>query len=139
MSHERGNLASVASVEVIGVYPVPETPEPVHLVEIVVRNSPGFDPGDFVQPDPDRPESNWQTAYDERVLDDSGNSVITESFELMGDRPGRPELLQGDVRLVLFMHYLDPARPLRTPFGDGELPNASDRPNRLASIEYEQP
>jgi hypothetical protein len=37
------------------------------------------------------------------------------------------------------MHYLDPARPLRTPFGDVELPDPNDRPYRLASIEYEEP
>jgi hypothetical protein len=125
----------VASVEVIGVYPVSEAPEPVHLIEIVVRDSPGFDPGEFVQPDPDQPEENWQTAYDERALDAPGNSAITESFELSG----RPELLEGDVRLVFFMHYLNPERPIRTPFGDVELPNPSDWPDRLASIQYEEP
>jgi hypothetical protein len=50
----------VATVEVIGVYPVSEAREPVHLIELVVRDSPGFDPGEFVQPEPDQPEENWQ-------------------------------------------------------------------------------
>jgi hypothetical protein len=125
----------VGSVEIVGVYPVPGAPEPVHLVEVAVRDSPGFDAGDFVQPDPDEPEANWQTAYDERALDTSGSRAITDSFELSG----RPDLLTGDVRLVFFMHYLDPAKPLRTPFGDVELPDPTARPDRLASIEYEQP
>jgi hypothetical protein len=125
----------VPSVDVIGVYPVPESVEPVHLVELVVRDSQGFDPADFVQPDPGQPQDNWQTAYDERALNASGTAAITESFELAD----RPELLRGDVRLVFFMHYLDPSRPLKTPFGEVELPTPSDRPDRLASIEYEQP
>ena len=129
------SLPSVTSVEVIGVYPVEGALEPVHLVEVVVRDSPGFNPGDFVQPDPDQPDENWQTAYDERALDSSGSRAITESFEL----DERPDLLSGDVRLVFFMHYLDPARPIRTPFGDVGLPAPTDRPDRLASIEYEQP
>jgi hypothetical protein len=125
----------VASVEVIGVYPVPKAAEPVHLVELVVRDSPGFDSADFVQPDPGEPEENWQTAYGERALDASGSHAITESFELSN----RSELLRGDVRLVFFMHYLDTGRPLRTPFGDFDLPAPTDRPDRLAEIEYEEP
>jgi hypothetical protein len=96
---------------------------------------PACDPGDFVQPDPDQAEENWQTAYDERALDASGSSAITESFELSD----RPDLLEGDVRLVFFVHHLDVTRPIRTPFGDIELPDPSDRPDRLAPIEYEQP
>src|SRR5688572_4981561 len=106
----------MASIEIVGVYPVPEAPEPVHLIEVVVRDSPGFDPAAFVQPDPDQPEENWQTAYDERALKESGDSPITDSFELSD----RPDLLEGDVRLVFFMHYLDLARPLMTPFGAQE-------------------
>ena len=125
----------MATVEVIGDYLVPGAPEPVHLVEVVVRDSPGFDPGAFVQPDPARPEENWQTAYDERALNESGDAPITESFELSR----RPDLLEGDVRLVFFMHYLDPARPLMTPFGAIDLPDPRDRPQRLSKIEYEEP
>jgi hypothetical protein len=125
----------MAAVEIVGVYPVPETPEPVHLVEVIVRDSPGFDPGAFVQPDPDQPEENWQTAWDERALNESGDAPITESFELSR----RPDLLEGDVRLVFFMHYLDPARPLMTPFGAVRLPDPSDRPQRLGTIEYDEP
>jgi hypothetical protein len=125
----------MASVEVVGLYPVPEAPEPVHLIELLVRDSPGFDPAKFVQPDLNEPEENWQVAYDERALNESGDVPITESFELSG----RPDLLKGDVRLVFFMHYLDPARPLMTPFGTVELPDPSDRPQRLSAIEYEEP
>ena len=74
-------------------------------------------------------------AYDERVLNDAGDVVLTEPFELAR----RPDLLQGDVRLVFFMHYLDPSRALRTPFGDLQLPHPSERPSRLARITYEAP
>jgi hypothetical protein len=125
----------MVGVEVVGVYPVPEAPEPCHLIEVVVRGSPGFDPGDFTQSDPDQPRDNWQTAYDERVVSESGDSPLTESFELSG----RPDLLEGNVRLVFFMHYLDTARPLLTPFGAVELPTPTERPERLSGIEYEEP
>jgi hypothetical protein len=89
----------VASVDVVGVYPVPEASEPVHLIELLVLDSPGFDPAKFVQPDLDEPEENWQVAYDERALNESGDVPITESFELSGSS----ELLKGDVRLVFFI------------------------------------
>jgi hypothetical protein len=126
---------AMPAVEVVGVYPVPEAPEPCDLVEVVVRDSQGFDPAQFVQPDPAQPEHNWQVAYDERALSASGDTPITESFELAD----RPELLEGTVRLVFFMHYLDPALPLRTPFGEVELPAPTERPERLAAVQYEQP
>lgn len=107
----------------------------MHLIEVLVKDSPGFDPSDFVQPDPGQPEDNWQVAYDERVLNEAGDTALTEPFELAR----RPDLLRGDVRLVFFMHYLNPAQPLRTPFGDVQLPDVSDRPQRLTAIEYEEP
>jgi hypothetical protein len=116
----------MATVEVVGVYPVPEASEPVHLLEVVVRDSPGFDPTAFVQPDPGQPRENWQVAYDERALNETGDRALTESFELSR----RPELLEGDVLLVFFMHYLDPGQPLLTPFGSAGLPSASPRPER---------
>ncbi len=123
------------SLEVLGVYPVPEAPEPCHLVEVSVRDSPGFDPSLFRQEDPDQPESNWQVAYDERALNAAGDAAVTESFEL----DARSELLRGDVRLVFFVHYLDTSRPLLTPFGPVALPDPVERPLRLVSIEYEEP
>ena len=127
--------SAMPAVEVVGVYPIPEAPEPCHLVEVVVRDSEGFDPAQFVQPDSTQPEDNWQVAYDERALNASGDAPITESFELAD----RPELLEGTVRLVFFMHYLDPALRLRTPFGEVELPTPTEKPERLAAVRYEQP
>jgi hypothetical protein len=38
-----------------------------------VRDSPRFDPAQFVQPDPAQPVDNWQVAYDERALNASGD------------------------------------------------------------------
>jgi len=125
----------MATVEVIGVYAVPEAPEPCSLVEVVVRESTGFDPAAFTQPDPTQPQDNWQVAYDERAMNATGDAPITESFELAR----RPELLEGTVRLVFFMHYLDPALPLRTPFGTVGLPTPTERPERLSAIQYEEP
>ena len=119
----------------LGVYPVPEAPEPCHLVEVSVGDSPGFDPSLFRQDDPGQPESNWQVAYDERALNAAGDAAVTESFEL----DARSELLRGDVRLVFFVHYLDTSRPLLTPFGPIALPAPRPAAPRLASIEYQEP
>lgn len=43
-------------------------------------------------------------------------------------------------RLVFFLHFLDFARPLRTPFGEVALPKPTPPPKRLTDlIEYELP
>jgi hypothetical protein len=71
-------------VEVLGVYDVPEAPEPCHLIEIVVPSDTDF--AEITQADPDLPRTHWQVPWDERVLETVGDSV----------------------QVVFFFHYLVP-------------------------------
>ena len=124
----------MTTVEVIGVYDV-EAPEPCHLVEVLLTGCEGrFDVGDFIQPD-NGPRSGWQAAYAEKLLSSGGDALTWDLW----DGPGGEDMWRGDVRLVFFLHYLDSARPLSTPFGEVEMPAPSARPARLARIEYEEP
>jgi hypothetical protein len=52
--------------EVVGVYDVPEAPEPCHPVEMIVPADDNV--GDITQADPELPESDWQVPWDERVM-----------------------------------------------------------------------
>jgi hypothetical protein len=122
-------------IKVIGVYPV-EADEPVHLIELSVLGAQGFfNVGNITQEIPNQPRGNWQVPYMEQILSASGNEVLADDYEASK----RPELWRGDIRLAFFFHYLDFERPLRTPFGDVQLPAESDLPERLSMMEYEQP
>jgi hypothetical protein len=116
----------MAEVEIVGVYMVPDAPEPCHLVEVIVTDADPFEVGDFTQEMPGEPRENWQVPWDERFLTTSGDAeAVAEP--------------QGTVRLAFFLHYLDPARPLMTPFGDGSMPAPIDTPTRLDWLQYEEP
>jgi hypothetical protein len=122
-------------IEPIGVYPV-EAKEPVHLLEVWVRNADGvFDMGGVTQEVPEQPRSNWQAPYSEHVLSAAGDEALTEEF----GAADKPDLWKGDMRLAFFFHYLDLERPLLTPFGPVQLPPASELPDRLSMIRYEPP
>ncbi|HEV2968717.1 MAG TPA: hypothetical protein VGY55_01935, partial [Pirellulales bacterium] len=84
-------------IEIIGVYPV-KAPEPCHLIELWVRNSQtGIDVGMFTQPMRSQPRSNWQAAYDEKMLDSSGVKIVAD--DLFGTRP-ESRLWAGDLRIA---------------------------------------
>ena len=119
----------MAGVEGVGVYRVPEASEPCHLVEVIVRDSRGFDVTQFQQEEPGQPPEYWQVAWDERTLNATGDE---ETSEPPGD-------VEGTVRFAFFLHYLDPSRPLLTPFGPVSLPEPSNRPERPGMIKYEEP
>src|SRR5437870_5751044 len=120
-------------VEIIGVYQVPDAPEPCYLVEVAVTDSPAFDVGEFTQADPGEPRESWQVPYDERVLNSEGDEVVPTPS------PIASEMLTGNVRLVFFMHYLDLSRPLHTPSGEIPIPEPSEQPERLSMVTYEEP
>jgi hypothetical protein len=105
-------------IEIIGVYPVHGTKEPVYLVELLIREVTDFDFGSVTQAIPGEPRSEWQVAYDERLLTS-------------------PET--GGTRAVFFFHYLDLAKPLETNLGSLVLPSPKDMPADLRSIGYEPP
>lgn len=109
----------VPQAQIVGVYPVLDSPDPVHLIEMVVQGDPAlFDFGLVIQRIAGHPQSEWQVAYDERIMEST---------------PGEW------TRVVFFFHFLDLAEPLETPAGVLELPAPTNRPSELAALKYEAP
>jgi len=123
------------SAKIVGVYPVDEAEEPCHLVEIGLVADKVYAVGEITQEVAGLSRENWQAPYAERLVSAKGDTPITEEFEA----ESAPELWSGEVRLVFFFHYLDPTKPLITPFGTLSLPPPSDRPVRLSGIRYQAP
>jgi len=122
----------MAQAQVIGVYPVPEAEQQCHLVELVVSDYIGkLDVGTFTQPLADYDRSHWQVPYWEHVLSADGNSGQLAALL-------EPLQVNGTMRLAFFFHHLQ-HRPLVSQFGLLSLPPESNRPSRLAFIEYEPP
>jgi hypothetical protein len=122
-------------VNIIGIYRI-KAREPVHLVEIEIQNCQGmFDLLTITQEDSSQPQSNWQVPYMEHILNTEGTKILADDL----DASGKSELWKGDVRIVFFFHYLNTAKPLRTPFGEVPLPKESKLPKRLRIIKYESP
>lgn len=108
-------------IEVIGVYKVNED---VHLIEVSVSNKPSeVDVGGFTQEVEGEPRENWQVAYDEQYLNETGD-------ELLVDPP------QDNVpfRLIFFLYFVNFDAPLLTPFGKEKLPHPVDLPERLQNV-----
>ena len=127
-------MSARSEVDIVGVYPVEEAPEPCHLIEMTIAAEPfGFT--EITQAVEDQPHSNWQVPWDEKALDEVGERVVANAW----DSPGPGEISGGRMRFVFFFHYLDLSAPLLTPWGEIELPAPSPRPIRLAMIEYEEP
>ena len=115
------------NVVVCGLYEIPEAND-VHLVEVAVDAPPGeVNVGAFQQEDPALPPDSWQVAYNEWYLDEEGNPL--SEFEYEGDPTSA-------TRLAFFLHFVDFARPLLTPFGPVALPQPNPLPDRLREIEY---
>jgi len=89
------------------------------LIECDVQNADGrFDVGDFCQ------EGSDQVAHAEVFLDAAGN-LIAQSFE-------RPDV--NSFRVCFYLHYFEPAKPLRTSYGPRALPTVEPLPERLSVI-----
>lgn len=120
-------------LEVIGVHPVEGTARPCHLVEVIVRDSDGdFAIFDITQQRPGLKQVEWQIPHCARLLDAAGERVLA-------DAAGTCDLIDlwlGDVRMAFFFHHLDPALPLRTPFGEVSLPAPTPLPARLRCMQY---
>jgi hypothetical protein len=94
------------------------------LIEVLAKNlDERFDVGDFAQPHED------QVAYDEAYLSLDGTQVLSR-----GDPP--PDDTQ---RIVFFLHFCDPERPLKSSYGDMTCPLVQPMPERLAGLVPYQP
>ena len=119
-------------IEIVGVYPIPGTEEPVVLIELWVKEFHGkCDFGAFGQEIPELEPADEQVAYDEHLLTDDGTSGRRILFD--------PYEVSDHARFAFFLHYLDASRPIKTPFGPVSLPPPTRRPERLAFIRYCQP
>jgi len=117
-------------MEIIGVYPV-DAPEPCHLIECWVRDASGdFDIGAITQELADEPKDNWQTPWDEYILNDDGTA---------GELASSANAMNGDVRIAFFFHYLDSNGAIVTSDAAIPLPSPTHRPERLLFMEYESP
>ena len=70
----------------------------------------------------------------EHILNEDGTEVIANDIEAMT----KPELWEGNLRMIFFFHYLNYQKPLITPWGEIELPEIMEKPERI-TIEYEEP
>ena len=122
--------ARVESVEVTGLYPVEDSPDPCHLIEL--RLPPGGPPLDLTgvtQPGSGLPGADWQTPFEPHLLDEAGTSG--RPLDPMAARAVPPP-----ARLCFFFHFLRLDRPLLTPVGPVRLPPPTTRPERLAFLRY---
>ncbi|MFD2169758.1 hypothetical protein [Tumebacillus lipolyticus] len=115
-------------IELVGVYEV-ETTVDVVLVEVIAdARFSDIQMEQFTQKDETQPRMNWQTAYDEQVLDRTGHEVIGDFFT-------KPSEDSSPSRIVFFFHELDWNKLLITPFGALTLPESpSEMPARLRGI-----
>ena len=120
-------------VIIIGIYPVQENKD-AHMIEVLVNAQPSeFDVGKFTQENPSLPQDNWQVAWDEHYLNESGDTVIGDYF----NKPGNDA---ESTRLVFYLFGLDFERPLLTPFDPVPLPRPTPMPKRLEEIvHFEEP
>jgi hypothetical protein len=119
-------------MELIGIYTVDNNPD-VHLVEVMSDDPPDkVDVGQITQEINGQPQGNWQTPWDEKYLDDKGETIIGDYFDIPkgGDK----------TRLVFFFHDIDFSKPLLTQEGQLALTKPTLLPDRLKDkLIYESP
>jgi hypothetical protein len=92
-----------------------------------------FDFGKITQEADGLDPSNWQVAYNEEFLDDTGCIVLKEKDIRSDNQPA--------FRTVFFFHHLNFTKPLKTSLGDVSLPPLQPEfPERLkGKIVYWEP
>lgn len=112
--------------QIIGIYKIPNYND-VKLIELLIEEPINeFDPGQITQQQKGQDRLNWQTAYDEKYLDLSGNKIVGDDF----DRPQDMDKF----RVAFFFHYIDTSKPLISQYGLINLREATDLPERLSGI-----
>lgn len=119
-------------MELIGVYIVDNHPD-VHLIELQFDEAPDhIDVGQITQELEGQPTQNWQCPWDEKYLNESGEEIIGDYFDLPKD--------ESKTRLLLFFHYLILSKPIRTQYGQLNLVTPYSLPDRLRDkVKYERP
>jgi hypothetical protein len=90
------------------------------LLEVLVSNRDSqFDVGDFEQ------TSSGQAPYDEHFLSEDGLKVVSDGFDV-------PD---GDtLRAAFFLHFFDPELPLKTSYGNVDVPAVQPMSARLSAL-----
>ena len=68
--------------------------------------------------------------------------LSVDSGEIIGDYAygwDHSEIWSSSVRVAFLMHFLEPGREIVTPYGKVKIPDATEVPERLATIQYESP
>ena len=98
-----------------------------YLVEMALTIPPKdirFD--EIVVPEKDVAEGNWQTVLAEQFLNSDGTERICDLYEI-------PDNGESDSRIAFFI-YKTNSHALRTPYGEFELSDAKEVPDRLKTI-----
>jgi hypothetical protein len=94
------------------------------LIEVLVAEPDDrFDVGDFCQPDPQRPEGDWQAAWCESFLAADGESPVSRDLALSH----RLKVF----RVAFYIHYWQSERGLQSSYGPLDLPSPQALPARL--------
>jgi len=113
--------------QLLGVYQVKGTSD-VHLFELQINTPPkNVDVSSFAQKDDKLPKDSWQTAYDERFLNEDGTEVIGSFLE-------QNSLIGEKTHIVFFLYFVDFNKPLLSQYGEILLPEPSSMPDRLSRI-----
>lgn len=101
--------------------------ESVVLVETLLKAcDERFDVCDFTQERDGAPRSTWQAAWNHRYLTADGETLLeTQGFDV-------PRLKT--FRCAFFLHFYQPAKTLRTSYGECNCPPVEDMPARLARL-----
>jgi hypothetical protein len=125
-------------LEILGVHPVPEAPDPCHLIDLSIETRLDregrdlFDATSITQAGAGLPGTDWQTADDVYLVERVGGSGrLLDPSELAS--------LRVPLRIAFFFHFLRLDRPLLTASGPVWLPRPTPRPDYLRFIVYPLP
>lgn len=120
-------------VKLIGLYSVDTNPE-VTLVELLIcKKASEIEIGEFTQFVENQTRLNWQSPFSEKYLSLDGTEII-------GDEDNLPDDLNETTRLIFFFYFLNLNKSLITPFGQLELTEKNNQPNRISELmKYESP
>lgn len=103
------------------------------LIEMLINDSSeNIDFGEFVVPEQNLPESDWQCAYLEQYLNSEGTEKICDLYD-------EPEEAVIPCRIAFFIYKFDnQERKIITPYGTFSLEDLKPMPERLLKcIEFE--
>jgi hypothetical protein len=114
-------------IRIVGVYNVPEKDD-LSLIEAIIDSPPSkVDMGKFTQENPSLPQASWQVAYLEHYLNENGDALACDLYDL-------PEDDIPPTRVAFFLYCVDFKKSLITPFGEVTLPAKQLIPERIKNI-----